>query len=290
MDPFNQSVSTLNMDPDEIRDTQQNGEPIPDIESSPSVNPGSLFVYDLETVPDETRYPRPAEVDRPARKMDVPGILRTADTVKAELASGLNPDQAIELLEEEQSGKARKTVIQSLRTYIDYGDAEMQAWKKLSVSPWQCRIVAMGIFHVRGEPEAWIARNRDEERELLSAFWVRHEGGRRSGYNIFGFDDLVIVARSIILGVHPGKPITLRKYGNTQGIDLMNLVCPAGTPPKLKDLAWSLGIVPPAGDVDGSMVLDMVDGGQWDQLEAYVRSDVVVEMALLRKLQAVVSL
>jgi hypothetical protein len=47
------------------------------------------------------------------------------------------------------------------------------------------------------------------------------------------------------------------------------------------------GVSPPAGDVDGSMVLDMVDGGQWEELAAYVASDAWSEMQLFKVMQNV---
>ena len=99
-----------------------------------------------------------------------------------------------------------------------------------------------------------------------------------------------VVARSLILGVMPSVGICLKKY-DKQSIDLYQVLFDgSGESAKLKSLVKRLGITPPAGDTHGGHVLDMVDGGQWDQLDAYVRSDVTVEMELLQRLQRVVEI
>ncbi len=49
---------------------------------------------------------------------------------------------------------------------------------------------------------------------------------------------------------------------------------------KLKTLLNNVGIEPPAGDVNGSHVLGMVEAGEWGQLELYVASDAWSEMEL----------
>jgi len=253
---------------------------------------GSLFVYDLETVPDESRYPRPEKKKIKPQKLNMDAVAKTVGTIKDTLKEGITPEQAEEvLLSERDRDKPRSGAIDALESYIARGDQEMQAWHKLSVSPWHCRIVAMGTLHyMESEPESWIAKTHEDECDLLRAFWIQQEEGRRAGYNILGFDDLVITARSMILGINPGKAIDLRKYNNKQAVDLMTMMFPGGNAMKLKSLCYAIGIIPPAGNIDGSQVLEMVDDGRWDDLRMYVESDVMVEMDLLRRVQKVVEI
>jgi len=289
-DPFESTVTIAGASIEEIR------------QCSPELNgvrPGNsqgsnLFVYDLETVPDESRYPRPVKEETEPRDIDIEFALETVGSVEKEIALGMTPEQAEELLLAERGRKkTRKGVVDLLTRFIDGGDEDMQKWHKLGASPWHCRIVAMGVFHDGADgPESWIANNTTDECDLLREFWNRHEEGRRAGYNISGFDDLVIIARSVILNVLPGRTISLKKYGNKQALDLMTLLFPGGlgSAMKLKDLCFALGIHPAAGNTDGSQVLQMVDDGRWSDLENYVRSDVAVEMELYHRIESIIEI
>ena len=280
--PFNQSVSTLDETADSIHDEVASAcDPAP-------ANQSGMFVYDLETVPDESAFPRPEKKEITPRELDFGAVLKTAETVKTEIASGITQEQAESLLQAEQSGKSRKTVLSLLRSAVEESDRELAEWKKLATDPFRCRIVAIGLqWYDAQSPDSFVCQTVEQERGALQMFWDYAACGIRCGYNITGFDDGVIVARSMLLNVLPHGRLSLKRYGN-KSVDLMRVLFDGASAMKLKDLVNRLGITPPAGDVNGSHVLDMVDGAQWDQLEAYVRSDVVVEMALLKRLQTVV--
>lgn len=285
-DPFNQSVSTAELTSESIReDTCPKPTPLQDDCR------GRIFVYDLETVPDESAHPRPDPKSVEPRSLNAEAVLKTADTVKAEIRIGITPEQAEQLLQMERNGKARKGVISELQKAVEESDRELAAWKMLATNPWACRIVALGLsWYGTGSVQSIVCTNEDEEREALLQFWNAASVGTRCGYCIHRFDDRVIVARSMLLGVLPPVGISLKKY-DKRSIDLYQVLFDgAGDSAKLKDLVRRLGIEPPAGDTNGSHVLDMVDAGQWDVLNDYVCSDVTVEMELLQRLQKVVEL
>lgn len=256
---------------------------------------GSLFVFDLETVPDESRFPRPVAVEkikRPDREdisvvrlveSTVPGIKTAIPT--------LSESQLNLLMEYEQkSKKPRSGVIDAIDAQIAADNADdhaaaMLEWKKYSFNPFACRIVALGI-EANNHSVTMLAKNDDEERELLRVLWEHINKFRvRCGYNITGFDDAVLIMRSMLLGVDASHPISRKKFGDKGSIDLMTALFPAGQAQKLKEVCKMLGIVPLAGyEMSGDKVFDLVESGDWDGIAKYVHSDAVIEFELYRRL------
>ena len=108
---------------------------------------------------------------------------------------------------------------------------------------------------------------------------------------ICGFDDRVIFWRAMILGVRGANQMAISKWGSKGAIDLMlKMFGGASDAIQLKALLRMLGIDPPAGDMDGSQVLELVDNAQWDQLALYVASDAWSELQLLARVQQVLEL
>ena len=282
------------------------------------VSKGSVFVYDLETVPDESRFPRPVRVEK-IKRPDLAGvslaklITETVQIIQAKIPK-LSEEQLLSLQETEaNSKKPRKGVLDAIAKQIDADNADdheiaMMEWRKLSFSPLCCKIVALGI-------ESWnnsvtmVAKNPDEEREILRVLWdhiLNFE--TRCGYNITAFDDAVLIFRSMQLGVDATQKITRKKYGSRESIDLMQAMftssfgsggrkskkeddedwaAPAaysginGQSQKLKDVCKMLGIVPLAGyEMSGDQVFDLVEKEFWDEIATYVHSDAVIEFEL----------
>lgn len=256
---------------------------------------GTLFVYDLETVPDESVCPRPSassDSDTSPADIDVDSVLKTNATVDAAISSGeINRATAAMLLSIEQSSKMRKGVISSLTAVADADEKEFAEWSKMSFNPWGCRIVAMSVyFWGDNRPVVAISDSSNQEQWILSFLWKCFNTGIRSGYNIEAFDDRVVVARSLLLGVTPQEPVETKRYGNKTRIDLYKLLFDgsSGTM-KLKDLCVRLGIDIPAGpEMNGGMVRQLVDEGRWAEIADYVRSDAIVEMELLKRVRQIV--
>lgn len=261
------------------------------------VGSGKLFVYDLETVPDESRYPRPTAAEKPVRPdaEDVDLNDLCGGTVKQieKAVAGLSESQLIALQSlEESSAKPRDGALKAIAGALQFFDVasglenELAEWRKLSFSPWKCRIVALGI-EAAGHSVTMVAKDLNEERQLLNVLWEHIKKYRcRCGYNITAFDDAVIVARSMILGVSPPTRIERKACGTRESVDLYKSIFPTyGDSMKLKELCKAIGIVPKAGyEMDGSQVLDLVDAGDWDGIANYVHSDAVVEFELYNRL------
>jgi len=256
---------------------------------------GSLFVFDLETVPDESRFPRPVPVEKVKRpdREDI-SIAKLAEStvpnIKAVIPM-LSESQLNLLMEYEQKAKKTRTGVTDAieaQQAIDNADdhaAAMAEWKKYSFNPFACRIVALGI-EARGHSVTMLAKNDDEERELLRVLWEHINRFRvRCGYNITAFDDAVLIMRSMLLGVEASSPISRKKFGDKGSVDLMTALFPSGQAQKLKEVCRMIGIVPLAGyEMSGDKVFDLVEAGDWDGIAKYVHSDAVIEFELYRRL------
>jgi len=260
------------------------GEEIHAVPEKPSTTGGTLF-YDFETVPDESRFPRPVAIEREdAADVDLNDLVRgNLPEIKKRIDDGLSIGQLNALIAiENQSKKPRKGVLDAAESAMSAGDDEIAAWRKeCSVNPFKARICAFGWTQRGDAVHSMTSRTDDEERAILEQFWnLVGRAHRRCGYNILGFDDALAVARSIILDVTPSQRLDRRKYGNREAIDLMTALFPSGSAQKCKDVCKALGIQIPAGDMDGSQVFDLYEAEKMQEIADYVMSDVVIEREL----------
>jgi hypothetical protein len=264
-----------------------------------SIPAGGVFVFDLETVPDESRFPRPVRVEkvkRPNFPVELEKLVtQTVPAITAKIPV-LSEEQLPKLQElEEGMKKPRSGVLDAIAKQIaldnvdDYETA-MAEWKKLSFNPFGCRIVALGIRSAKHHL-TMLAKNDDEERDLLRVLWSHISKFKtRCGYNITNFDDAVLVMRSMLLGVDASERISRKKFGDRASIDLMTCLFPAGPAQKLKEVCKMIGIVPPAGyEMSGDKVFDLAEAGDWSGIAAYVESDAVIEFELYHRLSEYVN-
>ncbi len=278
------------------------GQPVAQQVTAPAIQPlpevsqivkSGWFVFDLETVPDETRSPKPEAKQpepRPEVRCDYSELLtRPIASIKPALSKLAEP-QLRELATIEAGGKNRATLLSAINDEIEIltgcDMSEIEEWRKLSFNPFGCRIVAIGVATPTAV-YAEVARNLDEERAMLTKLWgFINICSTRVGYNINAFDDAVIIGRSIMLGVPTQNPLDRRRFGNREAIDLMTALFPAGQPMKLKELCRLLQIVPPAGyEMSGDKVLDYVEAGDYETVLKYVHSDAIIERELLLKIR-----
>ena len=255
---------------------------------------GGVFVFDLETIPDESRFPRPVRVEkvkRPSIACELSKIVtQTVPQVKSWIPK-LSEEQLNQLADLENGLKKPRTgvldAIEEQKRIDDADDfeASMAEWKKLSFNPFGCRTVALGIRSTKHHV-TMLAKNDDEERELLRVLWKHIARFKtRCGYNITGFDDAVLVMRSMLLGVESSQLISRKKFGDRASIDLMTVLFPSGQAQKLKEVCRMLGIVPPVGyEMSGDKVFDLTEAGDWNGIAAYVESDAVIEFELYQRL------
>jgi hypothetical protein len=256
---------------------------------------GSVFVFDLETVPDESRFPRPQKIEK-VKRPEAEGVSiaklvgLTVPQIKVQIPQ-LSETQLFALRDAEAATpKPRAGVLDAINQQLaidnaDDHEAAMMEWRKLSFNPFGCRIVALGIRSAKHHV-TMLAKDDEEERDLLRVLWSHVSKFKtRCGYNITNFDDAVLVMRSMLLGVDATDRIARKKFGDKASIDLMTCLFPAGPAQKLKDVCRMLGIVPPAGyEMSGDKVFDLVEAGDWNGIAEYVASDAVIEFELYRRL------
>lgn len=274
------------MFPDDPKPQPPPNETTPDLTKSPQVaippNNRILF-YDFETVPDEDRFPRPTppESDHPFSAPDA--IAMTVEKIKKAIIPKATLDH-LDAMEdcENQREKPRAGVLDAIVSRRNSITGAEETWRKdCSVSPFKCKIVALGYsFGPVGEIQAMLARKPEDEVEILRFYWKIVNGRRRCGYNVVAFDDLVAIARSCILGIEPTMHLDRRKYNNRQVIDIQTMLFPNQSASKCKEVAEALGLDVPAGDSSGADVHEWVEQGHWQMLSDYVKSDVHVERSL----------
>lgn len=242
-----------------------------------------VLVFDVETVPDETRFPRPKLPEPVSLGAEIDALLAnpkaTVEHFKEVLRKNLIAEEIEKIEQAERKGKNRAGVIEACNSARGGGNPEFDAWKKLSLNPIGCRITALGWAIGNGEVKSFVATNDAEERLLLQAWWALIDGQdrRHCGFNTLGFDIPVLTFRSCRLKVRIGRQLDLSRYSNRECIDLMLKLPFQG---KCKDICRGLDIEIPAGDMDGSQVLDLWDVEDFDGIGRYVESDVTIEREL----------
>jgi len=298
--PFDQTVSTTGIDREsvnaEVEVTVDDGPPpkddfkfeVMDASWEPPEG-GCAWAYDVETYPDAPKPDVPVYDKQP---LDMSAILKSEATAKSFINSGVHAEDAQQVRDAEIAGKNRKGVNGVLKKYCEGGNEELQAWKNLSKCPWTCRIVAMSIcFFDDPVPKVWLAEDKEHEKQLLDAWFRMVDTGRlRVGYNTASYDDPCLVHRAIKMGVTPQQPVDLGRYAKGTADICLKMFGTVANMQKLKSLLPQYGITPPAGDVDGSHVQEMIEGGQWEELARYVASDGWAEMELFKRVQGVLRL
>lgn len=258
--------------------------------------------FDLETVPDESRLELFGLEPLPQLPPETPAenlltsdqfLSQSLDEIRGWLAKHNPPAKWLEEIEAAENGakKPRKGLIEAIKEcrdqYLKIASAGEERRKLLSITPEYCRIAAIGYGH-GSDPAFSMVVGRDSEgtenteADLISDLWTAiGQSGTLIGFNILGFDLLVLLARSALLGIKATRRIDLKPWGN-DCIDLMATRFARGPAMKLKDLARLYGIPVPAGDTDGTDVQRLLKEDP-QKLGEYVRSDVEISKALHAK-------
>lgn len=137
-----------------------------------------------------------------------------------------------------------------------------------------CRIIAIGVQTERmPAPDAWLAK-RDEEAEMLRAFWTTAQGRHLVGFNCLAFDLPVLLRRSLYLGVTP-EPIQIDKFKHPRVTDIMQVLSFNGAL-RLRGLSFyakRFGFEIEDG-ITGAGVAAALAEGRWDDIERHVVADV----------------
>ena len=151
------------------------------------------------------------------------------------------------------------------------------------------RIVALGWWTEQHGELYSVCRDEDAERRALGGFWATARHMTIVGYNVKGFDLKYMIQRSRYLGV-PYPLLDLGKYTRKGIVDLFSeLTFNDGTYDQgamrrtLHAFCRRFGLSVD-DTVKGADIPSLVAAGDWAAVEAHVRSDVELTVALARRL------
>ena len=266
-----------------------NGEPLYlDFETIPDFD--RAFLFDLEPLPT-----MPPVDGQDALLPTDQFVSQSIPEIEAWFAKHNPPREWIEcvLEAEKQSKKPRKGFLDAVDAHTKriagIAGAESDRVKLMSVRPLYCKILCVSFAIGNQKPVSIYAPDRMMEKHLIEMVWkmlARHSPV--IGYGVSFFDIPVLLTRSMILGVHPGKILDRRKYGSKDILDLCKELFgdDRSITQGLKRVCRSLGIEPDAADVDGSHVYDLWKAGKVDEITAYCESDVRLVQRLHREKMA----
>lgn len=151
------------------------------------------------------------------------------------------------------------------------------------------RIVALGLWTADLGVKTYLCHDAARETWLLDHFWTFVSSRLIVGFSIREFDLPMLIQRSRYLGV-PHRSPDLGRYARGNGIiDLRDLLTfndmryEAIMPRSAKAFARRFGI-PITDTISGKEIPALVAAGDWDAVEAHVRADVEMEVALAQRL------
>lgn len=145
---------------------------------------------------------------------------------------------------------------------------------RCALDPDLCQIGLIGLWpDSMTEPYALEQGAFDNEAAMLSEFWKTVKGHRLIGFNIFGFDALVLMRRSDLLGVKYDD-INTDKYRSPH-VDLMQKLSFRGAL-KFRSQRFYLKRfgIPYTSEHTGADVPDLMREGKWDEATKKVLADV----------------
>lgn len=261
---------------------------------------GEPLYLDLETLPDFDRMylfdleplPKMPEVDGPESLMGAEEFISQAiPEISAWLAKHNPPTDWVAGIRaaEQASKKPRKGLFDALddhaKRIASIASAEADRVKMLSVNPLYCRICCVSFAVGDSAPVSIYAPDRMMEKHLIEQVWRML--GRHTpviGYGLSFFDIPVLLARSMILGVHPTRLLDRRKYGSRDILDLCKSLFEDQRAFGLGKVCKSLGILSALPDVDGSHVYEMWKAGNVQGIRDYCEDDVKLTQKLHKSL------
>lgn len=170
-------------------------------------------------------------------------------------------------------------------------DAEAEHLAKLSRAAldWNLsRIVALA-WSIDGQSViAKICRDETQEADALTAFWAESQGRDVIGFCIRTFDAPTLMQRSRLLNIDH-RALNLARFGKGSVIDLRDVLTfddaryEALMPRSLKMFCKRFG-VPVDDAINGAEIPELVAADRWDDVISHVTSDVLLTIALAKRL------
>lgn len=192
------------------------------------------------------------------------------------------PIDGVEAYLEEPTAPGNYSKPEAISSYI--AKAKQEAANKAALDLDLCRIVALGVIDVSSPdmPSLLLCRDQSEEIAALNVYWTAFRTAHVIGYNVLGFDLPVLLRRSLYLGVKAPQ-LQLDKYKHPTVTDLMMVLSNNGAQ-KFRGLAFYLKRFNlPATEGDGAIVPGWVAAGEFDKVEAHLRSDLQSTLALAQR-------
>jgi len=153
-----------------------------------------------------------------------------------------------------------------------------------ALDPDLCRIVYLGAWWPDDpHPMLFQCDSEEAERYALREFWDLWALGRRRnaglqllGYNVLSFDIIVMLRRSLYLGVKAPE-LHRGRYRHDDVCDLFSILSEDGQLPyrALDYYHRRLGCPPVADTITGADVPACVARGEWDKVRAHLLTDLV---------------
>ncbi len=146
---------------------------------------------------------------------------------------------------------------------------------RASLDPDLCRIVCLGYQFEESDVQVFPARDEAYERAMLENFWREIGSHRLIGFNILGFDALVLLRRSLYLNVKAPR-LQVDRFKHPQIIDLMDELS-FGRQERRHGLQFYIkrfGLAVPQDGVSGAQIPSLVASGEWDKVSAHCEADV----------------
>src|SRR6185295_16820434 len=163
----------------------------------------------------------------------------------------------------------------------DYiGKASRERIEKAGLEADLCEIVAVGWE--REEPVVMV-RGEWSERSLIESLWDAIGYRATVGFNTLGFDLMILIRRSQLLGI-PHPSLNLDRY-RTPHVDLLEKLSFNGklTYRSLSFYCRRFGI--PCDDTStGADIARLVKDGNWGEVESHCYQDILKTAALARRL------
>ena len=176
---------------------------------------------------------------------------------------------------------------EKIKADIEQRTAERDA--KLALDWNVGRIVALGWWTEQAQTQAHVCIHEADEGAALEVFWRHAKQRTIVGFNVKGFDLRFMVQRSRYLGIRYPQ-LDFGKYSRKGIADLyLDLTFGDGLYDQgamrrtLKAFCKRFGLV--CDDlIDGKDIPALFAAGEWEQVEAHLRSDVALTLALARRL------
>lgn len=247
--------------------------------------------FDFETIPDFSRIesfalePLPPEADESELLTAEEFLSQDLKTINEWFEKKTPPAKWIQAIRDAEQAvkKPRKGLFEALDSVAERTENRI---KQLSTNPLYCRICSVA-WAVGSDKPVSIYAGDDPliEKHLVEMLWKQiARCPQVIGYGVEFFDVPVLLARSMILGVHPTRALDRRKYGSRDILDLgqmlFNYQIPKGM--GLGVVCKSLGIASACPDVDGSQVYELFKAGKVEEIRAYNEDDVMLTQRLHR--------